>query len=980
MRSAKFQLFGGVVVVFACLSSLVFGNSHFVKAFDTSPWLASNNPTIEKISEVDLAKPLPEEIIGNRDCQEREVITRPKRYVAPLQSKLSHRACVVDAGYGAYSKTGLLQRANSNIYGELRSNTGGTAAFMAIPHSDTGLRLSGGVGFGTYAFFYDNLEGGLASTTMADGTVTHRLPASYSAMLKDRSGNLIGVDGGSISFSTDGKWMVADLPFIGTARIDVNTREVLPFGSTPNYAAGLSVSMKTAISPDGRYVVVASKNFGIFRLYDLSTCGAVPNTITTKVTCNSRDLLPFIREQIPGFTSVASMRLRSGYALDLYANSIVNNVSKLTRYLVTAAGQQAPSYQYLALGDSFASGEGAYQYKSFTDVTDNKCHLSLRSYPYLISSALGYGQFESVACSGAVIEDLRNNSEDYRRDNAQARGMFEEEFDSEILSGFLPGYRAQKEFVSKNLPNVITLSAGGNDIGFGDIITRCIDSDTCYDNYEDRLMLAQLVNHQFEPLSKMYNELKAANDPRAKIYVVGYPQVAAEDGACDMNVHLNSSERTFAKLLISHLNGVIKKAAEHAGVFYVDVEDAFDGHKMCEATWSWETAVNGLTAGNDQLNLPLVHGPIGNESYHPNALGHSLLKAKILEKTTNFTTAMPAPNPGAKADELGATTPFLQVPKSNKTIRNLKHITGVEGGILKAGERWIIKASGLDLVFAGGSTLAGWLHSEPISLGNYIVSEDGTVTIDVNIPETIEPGWHTLHLLGKNSSGEDVDAFKTVYVDGGSTCLVPLSGQDADEDGTDDACDGFIDQPPVIEIPELTETTEPEEELIVELETPEEPELIVETPKTEDEELVVVVETPEEPTSIVESPVTEVVVVVETPDTPEREMGGKDQGEEAPETLALQNTDIDKPAQAESNQASNPPTQQTVLASAVQGDTQNVQESTGATLASTNQNTQEPRTLAKTDLAPQTHFNLFFYWPIALSLVLLIFLIVFIRL
>ena len=979
MRSAKFQWFGVASVVFACLALLSFHDFLYAQTPDPSLWLVANNPTVEKIAEVDLTQPLPEEIIGNRDCQEREVVTRPRRYVAPLQSKTSHQACVIDAGYGAFAKSGYLQRANSNVYGELRSSTGGSTAFMAIPRSGTGLRLGGGVGYGTYAFFYDNLEESLTSSILADGTVTHRLPATYSAMLKDKSGNLLGVDSGSAGFSADGRWMVADLPFIGTARIDVQTREVLPFGDAPNYAVGLSVNIKTAISPDGRYAVVASKNFEIFKLYDLSTCGVVPSTITTKVPCSSRDLLPFIRQQIPGFTSVASMRLRSDYTVDLYANSITNNISKLTRYLVTAAGQQAPSYHYLALGDSFASGEGAYQYKASTDVTNNKCHLSLRSYPYLISSALGYGQSESVACSGAVIEDLVTGDKQYTGQAKDGKKL-EDRNVAETVEAMLPGYIPQKLFPAELLPKVITVSAGGNDIGFSDIITRCIDSDTCYDKYEDRLMLAELVNGQFQPLSKMYNELKAANDPRAKIYVIGYPQVAAVDGSCDMNVHLNRDERVFAQLLISHLNGIIKKAAEHSGVFYVDVEGAFDGHKMCEATWSWETAVNGLTAGNDQINLPLIHGPLGNESYHPNALGHSLLKEIILEKTGNFTTAMPTPNPSAKANELGPTTPFLQVPKSNKTIRNLKHITGVEGGILKAGERWIIKASGLDLVFAGGSTLAGWLHSEPISLGNYIVSEDGTVTIDVNIPETIEPGWHTLHLLGKNSSGEDVDAFKTVYVDGGSTCLVPLSGQDADEDGTDDACDGFIDQPPVIEIPELTETTEPEEELIVELETPEEPELIVETPKTEDEELVVVVETPEEPTSIVESPVTEVVVVVETPDTPEREMGGKDQGEEAPETLALQNTDIDKPAQAESNQASNPPTQQTVLASAVQGDTQNVQESTGATLASTNQNTQEPRTLAKTDLAPQTHFNLFFYWPIALSLVLLIFLIVFIRL
>ncbi|MBI3494995.1 SGNH/GDSL hydrolase family protein, partial [Candidatus Saccharibacteria bacterium] len=426
------------------------------------------------------------------------------------------------------------------------------------------------------------------------------------------------------------------------------------------------------------------------------------------------------------------------------------------------------------------------------------CHLSQRSYPYLISSVLNYGQYESVACSGAVMEDVWNNSKEYRKENSQSKGLFEDIYDEQIYMSFLPGHRAQNEFNKQHGPNIITLSIGGNNIGFGDIVLRCMDTDTCYDNYEDRLMLADLINKQFGPLTNTYNEVKASTDPRSKIYIIGYPQLADTEGTCDMNVHLNKDERVFAKQLIGHLNSVIKKAAEYSGVFYVDVEDAFAGHKMCEARNSWEVAVNGLTAGNDQVDLPFVHGPIGNESFHPNALGHDLLKIKILEKTNNFTAQMPTPNPNAKATELDNNTPLLQAPKSNKTIRNLKYLTGTDGGVIRAGTFWAYKATGLDEVFAVGAEIKAWLHSEPLSLGTYSLGYDGSVGIGASIPATVAPGFHTLHLYGKNSSGEDIDVFKTVYVEGLALCS---SGQDNDKDKLDDACDGFIDQPPTVVAP-----------------------------------------------------------------------------------------------------------------------------------------------------------------------------------
>lgn len=88
--------------------------------------------------------------------------------------------------------------------------------------------------------------------------------------------------------------------------------------------------------------------------------------------------------------------------------------------------------KYLALGDSYSSGEGDTEknksinqkyYASETDkngdtsngIPREKCHVSTRSYPYLLASSMTLGRGESrqwgtVACSGATIYDANQDN------------------------------------------------------------------------------------------------------------------------------------------------------------------------------------------------------------------------------------------------------------------------------------------------------------------------------------------------------------------------------------------------------------------------------------------------------------------------------------------------------------------------------------------------------------------------------------------
>jgi lysophospholipase L1-like esterase len=764
---------------------------------------SSTTPELSKIRDLGFNELPPYSTSSNRDCNKQKVITR----AAKPFGEQSHSSCVVDTGYGAYSESGYLQRPGTSVAGQLGSVGGNMYSIIPVPRSDTNIRLSTPSVSGVNIFFTQDYSSKISSTSLVDGHVSHTAPPDYTAALADKAGNRFFAQPDSMSFSSNGQWMIVDVPFIGMVRVDLTNFSVLPFGDIYNYNIGIAPSVQSAISPDGRYVVEASKSFGTFKLYDLSTCAAVPNTITHGVSCQSRNLYGFMQSKVNNFSGVSSLRFINDDILSLYAGSQAGNSINVGQYTLGLPGAAAPSFDYLALGDSFASGEGAYQYKAITDTDNNKCHLSLRSYPYLIGRGLSLGKYESIACSGATILDIRG-SDNYNEEHSQAKGKIDSSFDHEIFDSFDPGYRSQVEFIKKQLPNIITVSAVGNDIGFSDKLKRCLEPDTCYGTYEDRLEIVREINYKFDDIVNMYRDLKASGLPQAKIYAIGYPQIVATGGNCALNVHLNEQELGFSNDLITYLNSIIKAAAAHAGVAYVDAEHALDGHRLCE-TASPNVAVNGLTAGNDIFEL--TGGPIGNESYHPNHLGQMLLAARIQAQTNNFTKAMPLPDTAAVPPAENDSLPILQAPHSGRTLSRENYDENLANNVVYRSQLAQIAVTAGNVILKAVSPFSAWLNSNPVQLGTYTSDAQGNLSFQATIPADIPMGFHMLHVAGVNVIGEPVDFYKTIYVaatkddldgDGilnpADPCtIIEPSLTDSDKDGVDDTCDGFIDMPPL---------------------------------------------------------------------------------------------------------------------------------------------------------------------------------------
>ncbi|HEX8780979.1 MAG TPA: SGNH/GDSL hydrolase family protein [Nocardioides sp.] len=221
---------------------------------------------------------------------------------------------------------------------------------------------------------------------------------------------------------------------------------------------------------------------------------------------------------------------------------------------------------YVALGDSYSSGTGTRDY--IDDGTT--CQRSTYAYPALIAAAQRY-DLNFRACSGAKVPDVTNTQ----------------------LGALSTG------------TSYVTVSVGGNDAGFADVLTTCAqpwwaaDCDGAIDDAQ-----AYINNILPGALATLYGKIRT-RAPYAKVVVVGYPRIfMGED--CNAGTWFSPSEMTRLNATADLLNSTTGQQASTAGFSFANPTSRFIGHAVCDDP-EW---VNGLSS------------PI-SESYHPNKPGHS---------------------------------------------------------------------------------------------------------------------------------------------------------------------------------------------------------------------------------------------------------------------------------------------------------------------------------------------------------------------
>jgi lysophospholipase L1-like esterase len=266
-----------------------------------------------------------------------------------------------------------------------------------------------------------------------------------------------------------------------------------------------------------------------------------------------------------------------------------------------SAAELTGNERLLALGDSFSSGQGAGSYDPGTNGGGNTCFRSPDAWPQQLARRLDLVALPSLACSGAVSRDVRFGTPGGERERRLSQ------------IGRIAGD-----------PGIVTLTIGGNDVGFAGVLKDCllIDCVSKYRRPSGDVLEARIANLA-DRLPALYSEIRAAA-PRARVVVLGYPRLFpdrerwAQAGGCLMRERISGAEVDYLNALTPALNAAIAGAAQQAGVDFVDVTEAFAGHEL---------QCKGETARSSYLQ-PLQDAiTLIPASFHPNAAGHARLAA-----------------------------------------------------------------------------------------------------------------------------------------------------------------------------------------------------------------------------------------------------------------------------------------------------------------------------------------------------------------
>ena len=775
----------------------------------TLPWLRTSSPTIQKSIEL-AANILPP--AANFDCTNTTVTV--------YKTSATQADCSVTVPFGQVGKSGITFSGTQEAIPVVPERPFST--LQPIPNQSMLITYTSAPVIGNFLHFYTSIRDKIGNAPqLVNGKWQYTISGAPEISLRDEQNQLLVVNTSAMAFSSNGNWMIVDVPTMGFIRINLATFEMLPFATSLQQVNDYSAQRaQLSISNDGSKVVIKPASYDYFKVVDLSTCSAVRSLPYNHANgkCGFKDYFNAVSTVIPGYRAVYQPRFINNHQIVFTVAYEYTPVSfKVARFTMTAPGESTTGISYLGMGDSYASGEGTYAYIDGTDTSNNKCHLSSRAYALLLSSQI-FQSGHAISCSGAVTQDITDSSLSY--EGQVADKIKKEDRDSQLINGvlanYIPGFISQSEFVDLHRPDAITISIGGNDIGFADILTRCVSpaslQESCYPTYEDRLELARQINAIFPRLVDTYKQIAK---PGKRVYVTGYPLILAVGGNCALNVHFDAHEIQMATDLVEYLNIVIERAAMKAGVRYVDISNAFAGHKMCE-TKSSDVAVNGFTVGNDVGIGPIKI--IGNESYHPNQLGHELLANTIRTATSNLTQDMPTASPDAQAPALPASLDQRNLPRTGRATNTVISDRDVVAGIVLHDQNVNVVLDTAAAALKAFTLYKMVMHSDPVELGTMVSDKDGKLSATVNIPSSIPTGFHTFHIYGPNMLGQPLDIVKTVYVaaseadldgDGipntGDQCQIILaSGTDLDKDGTDDACDVLITEAPTPKLSRLT--------------------------------------------------------------------------------------------------------------------------------------------------------------------------------
>ncbi|MEU4535018.1 SGNH/GDSL hydrolase family protein [Streptosporangium sp. NPDC023825] len=276
-----------------------------------------------------------------------------------------------------------------------------------------------------------------------------------------------------------------------------------------------------------------------------------------------------------------------------------------------AAAGVTPSFDVVALGDSYGAGTGAGDYEPGTE---GICYRSRNSASSILVERLRQRgtnvRFANVMCSGAAVQDLR-----------------------QPFKGEPPQLDALRRST-----DLVTLNIGGNDVDFAGYGGVCVQADCTGEPTEAILDRMPALKRS---LSGLLTEIRRRS-PRAQIVMTGYGRAVTRDQnaagipldpICDAGV-FSAEERLAGAKVSGALDATLSRTAQAARARGVDVRfvgphlnsttlrPEFAGHSLCESTDPFYRGFDALAPGQEG----------GVAVLHLNRQGHAALAALIQRK------------------------------------------------------------------------------------------------------------------------------------------------------------------------------------------------------------------------------------------------------------------------------------------------------------------------------------------------------------
>jgi hypothetical protein len=260
-------------------------------------------------------------------------------------------------------------------------------------------------------------------------------------------------------------------------------------------------------------------------------------------------------------------------------------------------GPGSPVLEYVALGDSYASGTGIGHY---TAPGPPDCHRSLLAYPGLLTGALTPTGKQlrpiNVACHGATFEHF-------------------------VLAQPVRGIEGpQKIHLSREKTGLVTVSMGGNDLNFPQIVRDCLFNlaGFCGVGEGNPLVRPDLLDVVRERLTIMYTSILANIRPDGQLVILTYPNITpasfpGNDPCWVTDKLISEAELAMIDELAFQIRAMIEAAAVGLPrTTVVDMSNAFEGHEICtDDPWA------------NSLKWPFY------DAFHPKFAGHKEYARRI---------------------------------------------------------------------------------------------------------------------------------------------------------------------------------------------------------------------------------------------------------------------------------------------------------------------------------------------------------------